>query len=91
MNTQGIFSRVQSFESYGRVLVSWAVGGYSRGTTDSVRDWQFESCAIATIAEAEDFSAKLADAIAGAKVRQAKIDAFNAQVETGQTTEEQPL
>ena len=92
MNTQRIFTRAQCFDSSGRTLVSWGIGGHSIDDTDPTRNWQVETVTIATIPEAEDFYAKLGAAIAEARAVRAKVDAARTMVTApGDTTEEQPL
>ena len=85
MRTTGVKTCAQTFfaESQGQNLVSWKAQGYSYDCEDRSRDWHFDSTVIATIAEAEDFAAKLAAAIAEAKAenaaRESKIIAARAK------------
>jgi hypothetical protein len=89
MKNQVIFTRAQSFESNGRTLVSWAVGGHSINDKDPAHDWQCETVTIATVSEAEAFAAKLSAAIAEAKEAQDRLDeAKGATAEPAQATED---
>ena len=69
MKTMFIETKASQFESTGEILVSWDVHGWSSDDEDQTHNWQFQSMVIATIAEAEAFSAKLAAVIVEAKAR----------------------
>lgn len=69
MKSVRINSEANNFTSCDEQLVAWKVYGSVSDDEDSSHNWQFESCTIATIAEAEDFASKLAKAIDGAKAR----------------------
>lgn len=75
MRSMNIRTVCQNFTSEGNQLVSWKTSGWSSDEEDRSRDWQFESCVIATIPEADDFLKKLAAAIDGAKARLALANA----------------